>query len=72
MDQPKKNIRHITWMEFFYKIRITIITIIKVAKVRVHIRRYVPHQRELKWKKEVLIKIDLRRLIKIIRKLRIK
>ena len=31
------------------------ISIIKVAKVRVHIRRFVPHQRELKWRKEVRI-----------------
>ena len=31
------------------------ITIIKLAKVRVHIRRFVPRQRELKWRKEVRI-----------------
>ena len=39
----------------------------KVAKVRVRIRRYVPHQRELKWQKEVSIFQYLRLLIKIIK-----
>ena len=66
LDQPNKNIKK---MEFVNKItrNVFVITIMKVAKVRVRIRRYVPHQRELKWQKEVSIFQYLILLIKIIK-----